>query len=313
MDECIEEYVALSQKVFDVDLVLKGNVPRGDDRCRFDYNKLESAIKSLVKGKLNEENFSLADSGEITGTVPTFVVATKGRHADGPATLFRSYQCTGHNVSKCCIWEAARATSAGPAFFKPIAISEIPSTVMTYVDGGLSGYNNPAELAIFEARKLWAKSHRICLVSIGAGRPKAVKLIDLNARPDCGSTKSKIEKMIPNITKDGGTPSDSGVEALEKMGLLCLDLVMNSEPAHQRVLKESVSTQLQKRFPYHRFNVEREMQDIGFEEWNRVEEITSHTTVYLEEWEGMMKKNACVHDLLEPPNTDCNSPIDLSN
>lgn len=306
MDECIKEYVDLSQKVFDVDLVLKGNVPSGDDRCRFDYNKLESAIKSLVKGKLNKENSSLADSGEITGAVPTFVVATKGLHADGPATLFRSYQCTGHNANKCCIWEAARATSAAPAFFKPVTISEIPSTAITYVDGGLCSYNNPAELAISEARKLWTKAHHICLVSIGTGRPKAVRLVDLNARPDRSSMRSKIRKMIPNTTKDGGTPSGSGMEAVEKMGLLCLDLVMNSEPAHQRVLKESVSTHLEKRFPYHRFNVEREMQDIGFEEWNRIEEITSHTTVYLEEWEGMMKRDACVHDLLKPPTTDCN-------
>src|SRR5579859_5702945 len=155
----------LSKKVFDVDQVLKGVIPIGDDQCRFDYKQLEHAIKDVVRKKLHDENATMADTHEGPENVPTFVVATKGLNADGPPTLFRSYQCRGHSPSKCAIWEAACATSAAPTFFKPIKI-EIPPPGTIFVDGALA-HNNPAELALYEAQRIWTSARRFCLVSIG--------------------------------------------------------------------------------------------------------------------------------------------------
>jgi len=152
----------LSKKVFEVDQVLKGIIPIGDDQCRFDYRQLEHAIKDIVRKKLHDENAIMADIREEPGNVPTFVVATKALHADEPSTLFRSYQCQGHSPSTCAIWEAGRATSAAPTFFKPIKI-KIPRPGATFVDGGLA-YNNPAELALSEAEKIWTSTKRFCLV-----------------------------------------------------------------------------------------------------------------------------------------------------
>jgi hypothetical protein len=113
VDECIDEYLELCKTVFEVDQVFQGIIPVGDDQCRFDYRKLEKAIKNIVNKKLEDENAIMADSAD---SIPTFVVAIKGLHTDGPPTLFRSYQCQGHNVSNCAIWEAGRATSAAPIF-----------------------------------------------------------------------------------------------------------------------------------------------------------------------------------------------------
>ena len=49
------------------------------------------------------------------------------------------------------IWEAARATSAAPTYFKPFA--HVPSGKI-FLDGGLF-HNNPIEVALREARLLW--------------------------------------------------------------------------------------------------------------------------------------------------------------
>lgn len=112
-----------------------GVIPEGDDICRFDYKKLEDAIKDVIEKRLKDPNAIMEDTNLSSNHVPTFVVATKGLHADSNPTLFRSYRCRGHNPNKCFIWEAARATSAAPTFFKPISIT-VPAPGSTFVDGG---------------------------------------------------------------------------------------------------------------------------------------------------------------------------------
>lgn len=290
--------------MFEVDQVLKGIIPIGDDQCRFDYKQLEHAIKDVVKKKLHDENAIMADIGEGPKNVPTFVVATKGLHADGPPTLFRSYQCQGHSPSNCTIWEAGRATSAAPTFFKPIKI-EIPLPGATFIDGGLV-YNNPAELALSEAQRIWTSVKRFCLVSLGTGRLKSIQIVDIQSagsKESDRSNKSKILRWAPGVKTATRIPS--GLAVLKKIAEACVNLTTNSEPAHQRLLKLAASVDLEKKFPYHRFNVERDMQDIGLQEWNKIEEMAAHTAAYMEEGEGELKRNKCVQDLLHPSVVEC--------
>ena len=171
-----------------MDQVLKGVIPIGDNQCRFDYKKLEEEIQCVVKKKLGNENESMASTySDGAKMVPTFVVATKGLNAEGPPTLFRSYQCKGHDANRCAIWEAGRATSAAPTFFKPIEIS-IPKPGGTFVDGGLA-HNNPAELALSEAEKIWPKAKRFCLVSVGTGRLGSIRVVELTLMQVEGSRR----------------------------------------------------------------------------------------------------------------------------
>jgi Patatin-like phospholipase len=286
----------LTKTVFDVDHVLNGVIPIGDDQCRFDYQKLEHAIKAIVKKKLDDDDAIMADTPD---NIPTFVVATKGLHADGPPTLFRSYQCQGHSASKCTIWEAGRATSAIPTFFKPIKIN-IPPLGATFVDGGLT-YNNPAELALFEAQKIWTSAKRFCLVSIGTGRMRPVRVVDISSD---SSNTSGVPWWILGVKS--ATKIPSGVTALKKIAQACVELTGNSEPVHQRLLQLATSPDPEKIYSYHRFNVARDLQDIGLEEWNKMEELAGHTTVYMEEREGELKRNKCVEDLMKPPAIECN-------
>jgi hypothetical protein len=58
---------------------------------------------------------------------------------------------------------------------------------------------------------------------------------------------------------------------------------------------------MDKKFPYFRFNVERDIGDIGLEEWKKEEEMAAHTMAYLQEQEVEERKVECAEYLLNPP------------
>lgn len=67
------------------------------------------------------------------------------------------------NESEYTFFDAARATSAAPTYFKPYVLGD-----RAWVDGGLVA-NNPADCALVEAIRLWGGKERIHIVSIGCG------------------------------------------------------------------------------------------------------------------------------------------------
>jgi len=257
-------------------------------------------MKALIERKLDDADAVMADNRD---SVPTFVVATKGLHADGPPTLFRSYQCKGYNADKCAIWEAARATSAAPTFFKPITIA-LPPPGGTFVGGELT-HNNPGEVALSEAQRIWTTVRTFCLVTLGTGRLQSVRVVDIR-----GSAASATAPALSSRSKRIRVEKTSfdGYSALRKIGDMCVKLATGSEPTHQRLLRLSQSTDQDKRFPYHRFNVERDMHEIELQEWNQMEAIGSHATAYMDECEGESKRDKCVQDLMNPPPMQRNIP-----
>src|SRR5205823_479285 len=71
----------------------------------------------------------------------------------------------------CKIWEAGRATSAAPTFFKRIFIGEA-GLQEEFIDAGL-GCNNPVKYLIEEAQREFGPMREVsCIVSIGTGKPK---------------------------------------------------------------------------------------------------------------------------------------------
>lgn len=164
MNECVDEYLKLSKEVFKFDQVLLGTIPVRDDRCRFDHNILEVAIKAIIKDRLSSADCSTVSSAQYR-VCPTFVVAKKAVKADGPPTVFHSYSGEGVRASKCAIWQAARATSAAPSFFKEMYI-ENPCLGVNYVDGGL-GHNNPSQVALDKATWVWLQASISVLSALG--------------------------------------------------------------------------------------------------------------------------------------------------
>ena len=169
-------------------------------------------------------------------------------HAAGP-TLFRSYEVAKNKEYNCKIWEAARATSAAPTFFKRIKIGP-PGSGIDYVDAGL-GCNNLIKQVIAEAARVFGQEAAVsCIVSIGTGQGENVGL----AQPDA------FQKWLPTDLIRGlkEIATDSGRIA-EEMELRYKDI-----PGL-----------------YNRLDVDRGLHSVSLAEWKELGRVREHTKNYM--------------------------------
>ncbi len=90
---------------------------------------------------------------------------------------FRTYQGLPNQGPDCKKWDAARATTAAPTFFKAIKIAGPGGFSSDYVDAGL-GFNNPTKEVRDEAKELFGPNRRIgasaCSSALGRAIPVLV-------------------------------------------------------------------------------------------------------------------------------------------
>jgi predicted acylesterase/phospholipase RssA len=301
VEECIDKYMKLSEKVFNHDHVLFGVLPTGERGVRFDASILEEVVQNLVEEKLNDKDVHMAEASATDfRPCPTFVVATSAAAGQGPPILFRSYDCEDNDADNLPIWKVARATTAAPSFFAPMFI-DLPAPGAWYLDGGLR-YNNPSQLALDEARQIWPRVKRFIVVSVGTGRQSNVEFVNIiDSHPPQKRSKSLFSRMIskvPGASAIKNTPG--GFKELANVGKACVELSTNSEPTHEVMLKLAFATDYQTRFPYYRFNVDRGMDSIGLEEWKANVRIGELTRQYLREETRKLERKACVQSLISP-------------
>ena len=172
--------------------------------------------------------------------------------------LFRTYQSRETPI-ECTIWEAARATSAAPTFFKRI---EIGRGKQPFIDGGV-GRNNPSLLVLEEAKKLFGARQLGCLVSIGTGQADIISI----------QKPGLFQQIIPtNI-----------ISALRSITTDC-------EETHEEVLKRFASLPN----TYFRLNVEHGMEGIQLSEWEKLSSVEAHTVQYMKREEVDKKLTSLV-------------------
>jgi len=178
-------------------------------------------------------------------------------------TLFRTYE-SHETHSACKIWEAARATSAMPTFFKRIKIGR----AQPFIDGGL-GRNNPSRVILDEANALFGARQIGCLVSVGAGRVETAAI----RKPGL------FQQIVPT-------------DVINALKLIATDC----EDTHESMLR------LFAKLPttYFRLNVEQGMQTIGLSKWERLSNVETHTTQYLRKKE-VEEKLAMLGNVLRDP------------
>jgi predicted acylesterase/phospholipase RssA len=297
----------LSKEVFNHDRVIFKVLPTGEEGCRFDASVLEQIIQKLVKDKLGSETATMAEIAGSDNDKPcrTFVVATSTAVAQGPPILFRSYNTNDNNANKCTIWQAMRATSAAPSFFDPVYI-EIPAPGGWYVDGGLS-HNNPSQLALDEAKRIWPLVKRFCAVSIGTGRQANVEFLNIkDVQPPREKSKGVIDRMlskVPVIRTVKNMPS--GGKELINIGKACIEMTTSSVLVHEAMVRAANAIDPQSRFPYYRFNVESGMDTIAIEEWKAIVRIGELTEQYMQEEGRKIEKMACIQSLISPTCVEC--------
>lgn len=165
--------------------------------------------------------------------------------------VFRTYRSREPD-SNCKIWEAARATSAAPTFFKQIEIGR----KQPFVDGGW-GRNNPSRVVLDEAKAVFGNRKIGCLVSIGTGQVKVISI----------KKPGLFQRFMP-----GDVPADI-MDVLDAIATDCEDV----HEAMLGLFSNSPNT-------YFRLNVEHGMEGIELSEWEKLSNVEAHTAQY------MMKK-----------------------
>ena len=217
----------------------------------FKATTLEKEIQSLVAEKALGE--SIMREEDEAGATKTFVCTVPAANMAHPR-LFRSYAVRENASTNCKIWEAARATTAAPTFFKRMTIVDDGGAQEDFLDGGLR-FNNPAQLVLNEAFTAFGGASKLgCLVSIGTGHPGTIGL----SQPDA------FQKILPTEM----------IEVLKQIATNC------EQTAHE--LAERFR-QLPNR--YFRYSVSHGIGSISLEEWKRMDEVHVHAKAYLAETE----------------------------
>jgi hypothetical protein len=79
------------------------------------------------------------------------------------------------------------------------------------------------------------------------------------------------------------------------MGGALTSIVTNTEAVHDQLERDA-----HEQFPYFRFNVERDVGDIGLEDWKKLSKMAAHTQAYMRTFEMEMKKISCAKCLIDP-------------
>ena len=192
--------------------------------------------------------------------------------------LIRTYRGPTNQTDDCEIWEAARATTATPTYFDPITIGKI-GTALRCIDGGF-GQNNPVSEVYEEAKAIFRGRNVSCLISIGCGQASTIRI------------------PKPKFFQRAGIFSTDIIQAAKDMAIDC-------EQKHQ----ETARSFTDKSGIYFRLNVEKGLEAVGFEEWKKINNISSHTKHYMMVQETNRLLDAAVHALrgVHQPNADTES------
>ena len=196
--------------------------------------------------------FQLNDLSRLVYTLPY-------EHANSVQPLaLRTYVSTYEPARPCTIWQAARATSAAPTFFKP---AEFGSPPEKYIDAGLK-FNNPSRALKQETGKIWGGLYGnldhnqdvACFLSIGTGFAEVARFNDALSLQEKISKKFKVP-----------------LRAVEVMKAIVSDT-------------ETVASDLELDFKdpiYHRLNVEQGLQAVELFEAEKISRILADTTNYI--------------------------------
>ncbi|KAF8532807.1 acyl transferase/acyl hydrolase/lysophospholipase, partial [Trichophaea hybrida] len=238
-EDALNEYTELAEYVFG-----ERKLPFQDGL--FKAARLEEAIKRIVAKYGGDDDTEDMLDQRKDSICRSFVCAVAAKNIGSP-TLFRSYRVPRADIN-CRIWQAARATSAAPTFFKRIKIGR-KNAEIHYIDGAL-GCNNPVQQVLDEAKLIDENRSVDCILSVGTGQAETVGL------PEPDGFQRLLPTKVITVLKGLATDSERASEGFEKR--------FGNIPGF-----------------YFRLNVEQGIQGITLEEWKKLDDIAAHTNQYL--------------------------------
>lgn len=145
--------------------------------CKHDASTFELLLKELCNQPTEDSIGGLYIDSAVHGGPKVFAVSTLTSISPAMPFLFRNYELPVNTEksqysmgsSKYEIWQGIRASSAAPYYFDDFKLDGL------HFQDGATTANNPAALAVDEARLLWPENQIDCLVSIGLGAVPATQ------------------------------------------------------------------------------------------------------------------------------------------
>jgi predicted acylesterase/phospholipase RssA len=176
-------------------------------------------------------------------------------------TSYKSPQAGSDFLNSVKIWEACRATSAVSTFFSPIAVEQYNAEFVH----GSTRVNNPIWEVWNQAQLIWGPQALVgrikCIVSIGTGVPSL------------------------KIFRDGAF----------HIGETLVSIAEDTEQIAERFRRDK--SHLGDNGQYYRFNVDRGLEEIRYEESNKPKEIGAATRRYLSTQDVWKKMQACADNM----------------
>ena len=204
------------------------------------------------------------------------------------ARRFRTYVVRNHATPNCKIWEAARATTAAPTFFKRIAIGELGQIKEQFLDAAV-GCNNPTQEVLDESRLVFGDDRPLgVLISLGTGQKSTPSL----------TSSTAFQKILP-------TKLNEFANLMKVLAKIATD-------------SERVADDMSRRFgtvpdTYFRFNATHGVGEITLEEWERMDEVQALTHSYLQEPSVSNLVDAAVKRIRTPMDISMGTPVTLAS
>ncbi|KAI8279405.1 protein kinase subdomain-containing protein [Colletotrichum sp. SAR11_57] len=199
-----------------------------------------------------------------------FVCSVTDRNKKNPY-LFRTYRGTTNHAHNVEIWEAARATTAAPTFFRPMQL-KIEAEWDDYMDGALA-VNNPAKLVLKEAEAQFGTGRKLgFLLSLGTGLKADDKAVNVDVDAERVIQRA-VQEVKPRKSGSGAFLSRGTFDILK----LAKQGVTDTEPTHRELNERFSGTPN----AYFRFNLDQGAADIKLNQYKKMVLLRAATEEYL--------------------------------
>jgi predicted acylesterase/phospholipase RssA len=230
-----------------------------DGGGKYDAAGLEKILQE--KTKHNDGTPMRLDDATVQSGYPRVFVTAHKINTEAAAAervsrhIFSSYPRKGDSRSNTCeVWEAGRATGAAPTFLDPMEIDGVK-----YVDGGLTT-NNPTELAITEAERLFPGRQIGCIVSLGCGLERKREDVSAGAKGPINvllhssDNSERVHREVLSCCESAGGGDSSKADTLHAYGVYAGQNGFDPKQATGLLRNSANGFGLADNFVYARFN-----------------------------------------------------------
>ena len=186
-------------------------------QLRHGHSSDSAPLEQILRATLGDETLMRRPGG---GQPAAFVVATRSEPSTSTLELrlLRTYASAAPSGGRDAAeswrqWEAALATSAAPTILPPLRRAD----GSTFVDGALSGNNNPSLLVLTEGLEMAAAVNRPVDVMLSLGCGEVVTAASRSgAAPSAGSALFWLGQVV-NLAFDASLQEDRTVRLLSQV------------------------------------------------------------------------------------------------